>query len=100
MTVSVNHIPKKKISRKIPDELGSEWSCIIQFKWTPNRTIESATVLVRRPICVETKTEVMEYFERGHSVAPAYHNFCFTKRETSVITRTLCFQIVTFAKKI
>lgn len=81
LTIFLVHIPKRKSRSKSLDGLAKDWPCKIQFLREHNHTILSATALTRRPIGDSTKHEILEYFERGHSVSSAYHSFCFKKME-------------------
>lgn len=81
MITAFCHVPKRRSRAKCPDNLASEWPCVIEFILTHNHTTESAAALIKRPIGEDTKMEVIKYFEREHSAASVYHSFCFKKME-------------------
>lgn len=81
ITITIAYIPKNKSRAKFPDVLASDWPCIIKFTGEHNHNLLSAAALIHRPVSDDTKTEILQYFERGHSVASAYHSFCFKKME-------------------
>lgn len=81
LVIIIKSVPKHKSRAKNPDVLAKEWPCHIIFRNTHNHTIDSATALLKRPIGESTKKEIVQYFERGHSVMSAYRSFCLTKME-------------------
>lgn len=83
LVLIINRIPTKysRASKQLSDDLIKTWPCVISFQNNHNHTIDSAAALSKRPISDKTINEVLEYFNRGHSVASAYHTFCFSKME-------------------
>ncbi|KAK5641384.1 hypothetical protein RI129_009931 [Pyrocoelia pectoralis] len=71
----------KNTKSKFKDDLTEEWPCVITFKDGHNHTVLSALVLKERPIGHGTKVAILELFEKGHSVASAYHTFYLSKME-------------------
>lgn len=80
--VSVNRVPPQYSRASQPNIIAENWPCLILFTNDHNHTIDSAVALSKRPIANETVQEILEYFDKGHSVSSAYHSFCFSKMET------------------
>lgn len=81
LTITLAYLPKNKSRSKSPDNLAKDWPCTIRFTGEHNHTTLGAAALIHRPISESTKNEIIQYFQRGHSVASAYHTFCFKKME-------------------
>lgn len=80
--VTVHRIPPQYSRANHPNIIAENWPCLIVFKNNHNHTVDSAAALSKRPIANETIQEILQYFERGHSVSSAYHSFYFSKMET------------------
>lgn len=65
----------------ISDPLLPDWPCVIQFKNSHNHRLLCVDNLSDRPLGLEAKKNILQLFEKGHSVSSAYHTFCINMME-------------------
>ncbi|CAH1104381.1 unnamed protein product [Psylliodes chrysocephalus] len=62
------------------NKVDKEYPCLLEFQ-NHNHRSDVGEALRTRPLGEDTKKAILELFQRGHSVAFAYHTYCTTKME-------------------
>ncbi|CAH1109237.1 unnamed protein product [Psylliodes chrysocephalus] len=63
------------------NKIDKEYPCLLEFRNYHNHRSDVREALRTRPLGEDTKNAILELFQRGHSVASAYHTYCTTKME-------------------